>query len=282
MEDSIRYSIRRIAEIPVENTSYSLVRTNDERCREMDRLIDVLPCEMVEEAAAAILAEPEFPEGYDDDEIERYEAAKAEFRRRVKFQRRSVGTWMPDGLNLGWLYESELKRVELRRLAATMSEDLLVDSGIEVLCSSALLDIPEYLMQSELDSLKIRSLLREIDANPVFVEAREGLSIWIEFSDGVKGEVDLSPHAANRALSAWDNREFFERVHIDEFGFITWGNVVPGDASTEMDIESAILYAQLLGLTPDEIKEFGENAEFTAEVERRREMCFAKSSEHED
>ena len=52
MEDSIRYSIRRIAEIPVENTSYSLVRTNDERRREMDRLIDVLPCEMVEEAAA--------------------------------------------------------------------------------------------------------------------------------------------------------------------------------------------------------------------------------------
>ena len=255
MEDSIRYSIRRIAEIPVENTSYSLVRTSDERRREMDRLIDLLPCEMVEAAASAMLAEPEFPEGYDDEEIDRYEAAKAEFRRRAGAARRSKGTWMPDGLNLGWLYESELKRVELRRLAASMSKDLLVDSGIEVLCSSALLDIPEYLTQSELDSLKIRSLLREIDANPVFVEACEGFSIWLEFSDGVKGEVDMSEHAGKAEFRALNDHEFFEGVHIDEFGFITWGNVVPGDAATEMDIESAVLYAQLLGLTPDEIKE---------------------------
>ena len=227
MDDSIRYSVRRISTIPVEETSYSLVRTPDERRREMDRLIDMLPCEMVDAAAAAMLAEPEFPEGYDEDEIGRYEAGKAEFGRRVNSGRRSAGTRMQDGTNLAWLYEAELKRVELRRLAASMSDDLLVDSGLEVLCSSALLDIPEYLMQSELDSFKISSLLREIDANPVFVEAREGLSIWLEFSNGVKGELDMSEHAGNDDFSAWGNREFFEGVHIDELGFISWAMSFP-------------------------------------------------------
>ena len=229
-----------------------------------------------------MLAEPEFPEGYDYDEIKRYEAAKAEFRRRVKFERRSEGTWMPDGLNLGWLYESELKRVELRRLAASMSEDLLVDSGIEVLCSSALLDIPEYLTQSELDSLKIRALLREIDANPVFVEAREGFSIWLEFSDGVKGKVDLSEHAGEAKFSAWNNHEFFERVHIDEFGSVTWGDVVPGDPSTELDFDPTVFYAQLLGLTPDEIKKFDEKEDFSAEIERRREKFHQVTADMEE
>ena len=157
MDDSIRYSVRRISGIPVEKTSYSPVRTPDERRREMGRLIDMLPCEMVEEAAAAMLAEPEFPEAYDDDEIDRYEEAKAEFSRIVESERPSEETRMPGGPNLGWLYESELMRVELRRLVASMSDDLLVDSGLEVLCSSGLLDIPEYLTEGELESLRNRT-----------------------------------------------------------------------------------------------------------------------------
>ena len=276
MENSIRYSIRRVSAIPVEKTSYSLVRTPDERRREMDRLIDMLPCEMVVEAAAAMLAEPEFPEGYEDGEIGRYEAARTEFSRRVESERSREETRTPGGQNLGWVYESELTRVELHRLAASMSDDLLVDSGLEVLCSSALLDIPEYLAASELDSLRIRSLLSEIDASPVFVEARKGFSIWLEFSDGVKGELNLSEYAGRDEFSAWCNREFFEGVHIDEFGFITWGNVVPDDSSTELDIESGVLYAQLLGFTRDEVREFGEKAEFSAEIERRRERYHAK------
>ena len=276
MENSVLYSVRSISDIPIENTSYPFVRTEEERRAEMDRLLDVLPCEMVEEAAMAMLAEPEFSEGYEGDEIARYERAKAEFRSRVGSEDPNVGIWMTDNRNLRSLYLAELKRVELRRMAATMSDDLLIDSGIEVLCSAALLNIPEYLTAAEMEYLRMRTILPEIDANPVLVEAREGLSIWLEFSDGVKGELDMSPHAGSGSFSAWNDRGFFEGVHIDEFGFVTWGDAVPGDPTTELDFDSGVLYARLLGLTLDEIKGFDEKAAFSAEIERRRERSQAQ------
>ena len=95
--------------------------------------------------------------------------------------------------------------------------------------------------------------------------------MWLEFSDGVKGELNLSEYAGRDEFSAWCNREFFEGVHIDEFGFITWGNVVPDDSSTELDFQSTILYVRLLGLTMNEIKAFENSETLSAEIERRRE-----------
>ena len=61
---------------------------------------------------------------------------------------------------------------------------------------------------------------------PTKVEAREGFRIWVEYSDGESGKVDLSDVAGLGIFKAWDDREFFERVHITSFGAIAWNDQI--------------------------------------------------------
>lgn len=48
----------------------------------------------------------------------------------------------------------------------------------------------------------------------VDVETRAGYRIWLKYSDGASGEVDLSPFAGRGAFAAWNDRAFFESVTI--------------------------------------------------------------------
>ena len=50
---------------------------------------------------------------------------------------------------------------------------------------------------------------------PVAVEAREGRRIWLRYSDGAAGEVDLSDMTGKGVFKAWDEPGCFEQVHID-------------------------------------------------------------------
>ncbi len=50
---------------------------------------------------------------------------------------------------------------------------------------------------------------------PVKVEAREGYRIWLEYSDGVSGDVDLSHLAGYDAFKIWKDRECFQSVYLD-------------------------------------------------------------------
>ena len=61
---------------------------------------------------------------------------------------------------------------------------------------------------------------------PVQVEARAGHRIWLRYSDGVSGELDLSALAALEPYAAWRDRNFFKRVRIDEYGEIVWTDAV--------------------------------------------------------
>ena len=81
---------------------------------------------------------------------------------------------------------------------------------------------------------------------PTNIEPRRGLRIWIEFNDGLSGEIDLSAHPDPEARRAWADRQFFEQVHIDESGEIVWNNHIQLCPET--------LYAQLLGLTLDQLE----------------------------
>ena len=76
---------------------------------------------------------------------------------------------------------------------------------------------------------------------PTAVAPRDGYRIWLRFSDGAEGEVDLSHLAGQGVFQQWENREFFESVSIAAGGGISWGNSIELCPDT--------LYAELAGQT---------------------------------
>ena len=111
---------------------------------------------------------------------------------------------------------------------------------------------------------------------PVFVVALNGLKIWVEFEDGVEGMVDLSHRKGRGVFKAWDDRGFFEGVHInEESGTVSWG--VPegvGMDDMELDYDPCALYANALGISFDSMRDMDED-EFDSEVDRRRSLYHA-------
>ena len=75
--------------------------------------------------------------------------------------------------------------------------------------------------------------------HPIEVEAREPYRIWLRFSDGVSGEIDLSDVAGMGVFQAWDEPGFFEKVHLDEYGAVAWNE--------QIDLCSESLYLELTG-----------------------------------
>lgn len=78
------------------------------------------------------------------------------------------------------------------------------------------------------------------DLHPTEVEAREGHRLWLRYSDGTSGEVDLSDLAGKGVFRPWHDPTFFEAVRLDGHGGIEWGEHLGlcGDA----------LYLRLRGL----------------------------------
>ncbi len=89
------------------------------------------------------------------------------------------------------------------------------------------------------------------ECRPVAVEARDGMRIWIEFSDGKSGELDFSHLKGKGVFKVWDDRAFFEGVHINEFGDVSWGFY--DDSEMEMDFCSFTLYHRLTGIPFEEL-----------------------------
>ena len=72
------------------------------------------------------------------------------------------------------------------------------------------------------------------------VKPLAGFRIWIEFSDGVNGTVDLSDLAGKGVFSKWNNEEYFNSVHIDsKTHTVAW----PGG----IDLCPDALYAEVSG-----------------------------------
>jgi len=85
---------------------------------------------------------------------------------------------------------------------------------------------------------------------PVNVKALEKYSIYVEYSDGVKGAVDLS-HLAHRGIfRAWDGGNFFEQVHVAESGAIAWDE--------NIDICPDNVYLKIKGLAFEEWRQQSE------------------------
>ena len=79
----------------------------------------------------------------------------------------------------------------------------------------------------------------ELMVEPIAVEPREGYRIWLRYSDGAAGEVDLSDLAGGGVFSVWDDRTCFEAVHLTEYGAIAW--------SGELELCPDALYMRLTG-----------------------------------
>lgn len=80
---------------------------------------------------------------------------------------------------------------------------------------------------------------------PTSVRALTNYRLYLEFSDGAKGEVDLSELAGNGVFEAWGKPGFFESVHIGEHREIRWDD--------EIELCPDSLYLKLTGKTPEEL-----------------------------
>ena len=109
--------------------------------------------------------------------------------------------------------------------------------------------------------------------NPIAVEPRDGFCIWVRYEDGVEGEVDVSHLAKMPIFKAWSNREFFESVHINDFGAISWG--FPEGDDMELDIAPETGYARLLGITREDMEAMPDYESFreaVIEAKMKREI----------
>lgn len=80
---------------------------------------------------------------------------------------------------------------------------------------------------------------------PTRVEARPGYHLYLEFSDGTKGEVDLSDLSGQGVFQVWNDQRFFERVHLGDHREIKW--------TDEIELSADSLYLKLTGKTPEEL-----------------------------
>ena len=71
----------------------------------------------------------------------------------------------------------------------------------------------------------------------IAVSPMDGYRIWLCYSDGASGEVDLSDLAGRGVFSAWNDRSVFESVRLDEYGAIAWGD--------DIDLCADALYGRL-------------------------------------
>lgn len=75
-------------------------------------------------------------------------------------------------------------------------------------------------------------------------EARDGYRLWLEYDDGVCGEVDLSDLAGEEEYAVWRDHDFFRSVRVDSYGDIAW--------SDDLLLSPEHLYAELRGISIEE------------------------------
>ncbi len=83
------------------------------------------------------------------------------------------------------------------------------------------------------------------ETRPVRVEARPGFTIWLEFAEGSNGLIDFSDVAQGPAFARWQDRAYFESVHIDDYGDIAWAD--------DLQLCADSLYMKLTGCSVDKV-----------------------------
>ncbi len=77
------------------------------------------------------------------------------------------------------------------------------------------------------------------------VKPLQNYRLWVKYSDGVEGEVDLSKFVGQPAFQAWDDYREFEKVHIGVGGELVWNE--------KIDMCADAVYMDITGKTPAEM-----------------------------
>ena len=86
--------------------------------------------------------------------------------------------------------------------------------------------------------------------NLLEVKARPGYRLWLRYSDGVEGEVDLGNLVGRSVFEVWEDPAAFERVSVEEGRIVSWG-----EGSEAIDLCANALYVDLTGKKPEEVFE---------------------------
>lgn len=80
---------------------------------------------------------------------------------------------------------------------------------------------------------------------PVEVRPMPNYKLWLRYTDGVAGEVDLAHLVGKGIFKLWDDYQAFERVYIGSHGQIAWGE--------QIDLCPDTLYLELIGQKPEDV-----------------------------
>ena len=80
---------------------------------------------------------------------------------------------------------------------------------------------------------------------PTLVRPRPDYHLYLEFSDGTKGEVDLSNLVGHGVFEVLKDQDFFESVHLGEHREIRWND--------EIELCADSLYMEVTGKAPQEV-----------------------------
>jgi len=76
-------------------------------------------------------------------------------------------------------------------------------------------------------------------STPTEVKPLDNYRLWVKFSDGVEGIVDLSEYAGKGVFALWSDYREFEKVHIGPGGEIAW--------SEQIDMCPDAIYLRITG-----------------------------------
>ncbi len=80
---------------------------------------------------------------------------------------------------------------------------------------------------------------------PTEVRPLADYRMWVRFSDGVEGEVDLSHLVGSGVFKAWEDPAFFSKAHIRDGYYVAWDD--------EVDLSPDTLYIYVTGKTWEEL-----------------------------
>ncbi|MDQ7029185.1 MAG: DUF2442 domain-containing protein [Ardenticatenia bacterium] len=82
---------------------------------------------------------------------------------------------------------------------------------------------------------------------PKLIEVKplENYRIWVKYSDGVEGVVDLSELVGKGVFAVWNDYREFQKVHIGPSGEISW--------SDDIDLCSDAIYLKVTGKKPEDL-----------------------------
>ena len=80
---------------------------------------------------------------------------------------------------------------------------------------------------------------------PIEVKPLPDYKLWLRYSDGVTGVVDLSDLVGQGVFGVWKDPSYFARVRIGDHGAILWDE--------NLDLCPDALYLKITGKTPEEL-----------------------------